>query len=416
MGIKMRDKKKYKLTKYCKEIQKNNRVILYHELFGETIQISLECWKIIKDNLDRGYDIQDIYQALEEEDKDYFEMLFSVLIKKRMLIGKEEEELANTVREIDLSITHRCNLTCVHCCVDATTEKEEEYLKTDELIELIDSISKLPLEMITISGGEPMVRADFFRLSRYLKKKFSGKLSLMTNGMLINENNVEELVSIYDTYDISIDGYDEESCSRIRGKGVFKRVLQSVELLKEHGVLSENISLSMVETRLNYDEQGMFYKLNEELGTKPLVREFSAIGRGKEAEERLKLDRLDDWAKLNPQDSLLTRTCSAGIRRLAINYDGVIYPCMLLDYEEYQLGNIRHIKDMYNYIKEERYKQTVGFQNLLQLMPENHEKCSGCEYNMFCFYCLQEIYENIKNKELDSYCSAVKEGLGSVWK
>ncbi|MBQ4524165.1 MAG: hypothetical protein IJA10_14625 [Lachnospiraceae bacterium] len=48
-------KEKYQVSKYCESIIKNKRAILYHKLYGKTIKISEECWKVIKENLDAGY-------------------------------------------------------------------------------------------------------------------------------------------------------------------------------------------------------------------------------------------------------------------------------------------------------------------------------------------------------------------------
>ncbi len=38
----------------------------------------------------------------------------------------------------------------------------------------------------------------------------------MTNGSLINGENVDKFTEYFDTFSISLDGVDEESCSKIR--------------------------------------------------------------------------------------------------------------------------------------------------------------------------------------------------------
>lgn len=81
-------KEKYQVSKYCESIIKNKRAILYHKLYGKTIKISEECWKVIKENLDAGYEIQDIYRAVDDSDKDYFEKLFPALINNKILIKR----------------------------------------------------------------------------------------------------------------------------------------------------------------------------------------------------------------------------------------------------------------------------------------------------------------------------------------
>lgn len=44
--------------------------------------------------------------------------------------------------------------------------------------------------------------------------------------------------------EISLDGYDEETCSEIRGKDVFNKVMKAIGYLKDNGC--DKISISMV--------------------------------------------------------------------------------------------------------------------------------------------------------------------------
>jgi MoaA/NifB/PqqE/SkfB family radical SAM enzyme len=43
----------------------------------------------------------------------------------------------------------------------------------------------------------------------------------MTNGIMINDKNVKALVDNIHIFNISIETVDEESCSCIRGKGIY---------------------------------------------------------------------------------------------------------------------------------------------------------------------------------------------------
>lgn len=109
---------------------------------------------------------------------------------------------------------------------------------------------------LVFSGGEPMVRSDFWEILDYTRKNYKGKIDIATNATLINEANVDRLIANVNRLDISIDGIDEDSCSEIRGKGVFNKVIRSINLLKERGF--DEIYLSMVISDYNKELKKVF--------------------------------------------------------------------------------------------------------------------------------------------------------------
>lgn len=113
-----------------------------------------------------------------------------------------------------------------------------------------------------------------------MRKAFEGIIILATNGTLIHKGNVSDIIQYIDRIDISVDGVDEESSRKIRGRGVFAKVLKSVELLKLNGF--DSISLSMVLTEDNEKLEEQFLDLNRKLGTFPVLRRISWIGRALE--------------------------------------------------------------------------------------------------------------------------------------
>ena len=338
---------KYYISKKCDVLVKNERVILYNIYTGETVKLSKECWNIINENLKNGYSVSEICNAMEEDcDRDYFLKLFDVLIKMKLVTSKNEIQEKEQIENIDFAITHRCNLHCIHCCVDASFIDDKDLLSTEDIFEISDKLIKVNPKIIVITGGEPMIRKDFMKIVSYIKKRYTGKLILMTNGLLINEKNVATLVEYFDYFNISIDGYDEESCSKIRGKGVFNNVIKNIELIKKSGFNSKHISLSMVKTSINSSGINLFFELNDKLGTQSVVRVFNPIGRGKDNSDILmgkELIESNEAEFEKPKRLPRAQTCAAGSRKLAINYDGSIYPCMLLDMSDYKIGNIMEI-------------------------------------------------------------------------
>ena len=111
------------------------------------------------------------------------------------------------------------------------------------MLTIVKSIARLKPASITVSGGEPLYREDFVTITDQIRKYYKGALILMTNATLVTESLAKYISEKYDAVDISIDGIDEESCSILRGKGVFEKTLKGLKLLKAYNM---RISASMV--------------------------------------------------------------------------------------------------------------------------------------------------------------------------
>lgn len=85
-------------------------------------------------------------------------------------------------------LTHRCNERCAHCYL--ATHKEgtpaaraavSRELTTAEGVDLLDQMAELGVVQITFSGGEPLLRGDFFELAAHARRRRFG-LRVFTNG------------------------------------------------------------------------------------------------------------------------------------------------------------------------------------------------------------------------------------------
>ncbi len=131
-----------------------------------------------------------------------------------------------------ISPTMRCNLRCVGCYAG-------EYSMKDDLeYEVIDRIltegKELGVYLVVIVGGEPFIRQDMWDIYQKHSDIF---FIVFTNGTLIDEeaaNHLRELGNVAPM--LSIEGYEEETDGR-RGKGVFHKVLQAMDNLREEGVV-----------------------------------------------------------------------------------------------------------------------------------------------------------------------------------
>ena len=402
---------------YITVLENENRVIIANRWNGQWMKISKECFDIILEILKKdAKEIawEDIFA--DDDDMEYIRKVFNNLIDMDIL--KKEEDYF--IESVYISLTHKCNLRCIHCSVNAGIE-ESDILDTDEIKNVIHKLENSKVKTIIFTGGEPLVRNDIFDILKYARRSFSGKIVLMTNGTLINKDNVKELTTNLNAIDISIDGVDESTCSIIRGRGVFDKVMQAVELLHNNSFF--NIALSMVSSIENNKNLETFYALNKKLETKAVVRVFCERGRGKLSKDKFVevlpndnvqpsiTDKEYEEMKKELYDQILACSCGAGHKQLHINHDGKIYPCSLLvDESKYLLGDIRKIID----INQLELKNSRGMKNVCKIQPESYENCKNCNVNVFCWNCLEQIDRIGGTIEFRERCKSIKSYLEDV--
>lgn len=113
--------------------------------------------------------------------------------------------------------TRTCNLNCRHCYMEADNAPHSGEITTDEAKRFIDDLAAYRVPALLFSGGEPLMRPDFFQLAEYARSK-GLRPTLSTNGTLINRETAQRIKDVGVTYvGISLDGLAEIN-DRFRGK------------------------------------------------------------------------------------------------------------------------------------------------------------------------------------------------------
>src|SRR5206468_4701615 len=83
-----------------------------------------------------------------------------------------------------ISITDRCNFRCVYCMPEEATFQPRSHILTyEEIVRLAGLMTRLGVDRIRLTGGEPTVRRDLPTLVAALKALPDLRdLSLTTNG------------------------------------------------------------------------------------------------------------------------------------------------------------------------------------------------------------------------------------------
>ncbi len=128
-----------------------------------------------------------------------------------------------------VSITAQCNLSCRGCYMLQRRPRPEPELTLDELRSVVSQAEEIGISVISLVGGEPLVRRnEVINLARSFPRIL---FTLNTNGMLIDEAMAEELAGCANLIPfISLEGFQQET-DRRRGLGVYDRVLAACSLL-----------------------------------------------------------------------------------------------------------------------------------------------------------------------------------------
>ncbi len=129
--------------------------------------------------------------------------------------------------------TSACNLHCTGCW--AAEYGNKLNLSFEEMDHVIEQGKELGIYFYMFTGGEPLVRkADILRLC---KKHHDCVFLAYTNGTLVDEVLCREMQRMGNFYlAISLEGFDEVNDLR-RGEGVFRKVMDAMDLLKEYGLI-----------------------------------------------------------------------------------------------------------------------------------------------------------------------------------
>src|SRR5580692_8633853 len=80
---------------------------------------------------------------------------------------------------VQLDLTYRCNERCVHCYLD---HEDHGEMTTSEIKDLLDQLAEAGVFFLTLSGGEILMRKDFFDILEYARA-LSFYVRLKTNAV-----------------------------------------------------------------------------------------------------------------------------------------------------------------------------------------------------------------------------------------
>ncbi len=167
-------------------------------------------------------------------------------------------------RLIAWEVTRRCPLACRHCRASAADRAYEGELDTAEAFRLLESIAAFARPILILTGGEPMVREDIYRIAER-GTALGLRVVMAPCGLLMDPDNTRRLREAgIQRISLSIDGADAATHDGFRrSEGAFAAVLRAAGLAQEQGL---EFQVNTTVTRLNVGQLEEILELAIRLG------------------------------------------------------------------------------------------------------------------------------------------------------
>jgi AdoMet-dependent heme synthase len=298
----------------------------------------------------------------------------------------------NIPLSVQLDITYRCNERCVHCYLDHDDHGE---MTTAEIKDLLDQLAEAGVFYLTISGGEILMRKDFFEILEHARLR-TFCVRLKTNGVLIRKKQAERLRALgVESVQISVYSHRPEVHDAItKMPGSFRQSIRAVRFLREHGLTVTMANVLMTQNSYDYqsvkalaaeldarfmldptitpmmDGDRSILNLNVDQATlKSVFRDGALVGN---VEEFCAPPRGLD------EDSLDDLPCSAGHTACYVSPYGDVYPCVQFPLPS---GNVRTTRFV------DIWRNSPQLNEVRSITLRDMPSCSVCAHGASCTRC-----------------------------
>lgn len=308
------------------------------------------------------------------------------------------------LRSFFIEMTSNCNEHCRHCGSRCGDSKEENALSTDEIKKLLTEIKEdfdISNLRLNITGGEPLLRPDFFEIMDYAKE-LGFKWGMTSNGTLITPEVADKLcLAGMKSISISLDGLEETHDWFRQTPGGYKKAVEGIHNLLNAGKIG-HVQITTVVHKKNYDELEKMYAVFSTIGVRSWrVINIEPIGRAKDDPElmltneqlRGMFDFIEKHRFMGPMEVTYGCShylgikhekesrpwyflCNAGVYTASVMYNGDVTACLDIERRpELIQGNIR--KTSLKSIWENGFK-------IYRSDYRKCGKCAECKEYKFC--------------------------------
>jgi AdoMet-dependent heme synthase len=298
----------------------------------------------------------------------------------------------NIPLSVHLDLTYRCNERCLHCYLDHDDHGE---MTTVEIKDLLDQMADAGVFYLTLSGGEILMRRDFFEIVEHARAR-TFCIKLKTNGVLIREKEAERLRALgVESVQISVYSHRPEVHDAItKMPGSFRQSIEAVRFLRKQGLHVTMANVLMVQNAQDYSgvralaaELGASFTMDPTI-TPMMDGDRSILGLNVDKAALKEVFRDEDLVGnveeycAPPQgvdeEALDMLPCSAGHTACYVSPYGDVYPCVQFPLPT---GNVRRTKFL------DIWRDSPQFKEVRSITLRDMPTCSKCTHGATCTRC-----------------------------
>ena len=194
------------------------------------------------------------------------------------------DQLNRPIHDLRISVIDRCNFRCPYCMPDQESKhysflKKDEWLTFEEILRLVRFFVNVGVKKVRLTGGEPLLRPDLFKLVKQLSKISEIEdLALTTNGSLLASHAEDLKKAGLKRLTVSLDTLDSRIFKHMSGqKGSLAQVLNGIKAAEDAGF--ESIKINVV-IQKSVNDKNFLDLVDYFRGTKHVIRfiEYMDVG------------------------------------------------------------------------------------------------------------------------------------------
>lgn len=143
------------------------------------------------------------------------------------------EKNSINVGDIVLYITGKCNLRCKHCYIGNDLLSQNQFYSVESILHTLENF--LPLDRLTIIGGEPFLHPNIGKLLSRISTMDIKEKRVSTSLTHLPSEVISKLPIKGIRFCVSMDSHTKTGHDFLRGNGVFEEMLKNLELLVNKG-------------------------------------------------------------------------------------------------------------------------------------------------------------------------------------